>query len=79
MQRRNFFKSLLATTVATAMLPISYVQAKSTGKNSTIKPNRLKSGDTIGLIAPASNVWEDEEIHFATDVLKSFGFKIMWR
>lgn len=76
MQRRNFFKALLATTAISTLAPS--VLAKSTSEKITniIKPKRLKSGDTIGLIAPASNVWQDEDIYFATDILKSFGFKV---
>jgi muramoyltetrapeptide carboxypeptidase len=76
MQRRNFFKTLLAATVVSATA--TSVLAKSTSEAITpmIKPKRLKAGDTIGLIAPASNVWQDEDIYFATDVLKSFGFKV---
>ncbi|MGL1958417.1 MAG: LD-carboxypeptidase [Colwellia sp.] len=77
MLRRNFFKTLLASTAIATILPSSYSQAKSTSTLLTaIKPKRLKSGDTIGLIAPSSNVRENEEITFATEVLKSFGFKV---
>lgn len=41
-----------------------------------LKPKRLRKGDTIGLIAPASNTWENAEIHFAMDIIKSLGFKV---
>lgn len=61
----NFFSNIVNADVKnkTATTPI-------------IKPKRLKAGDTIGLITPSSNTVEDEEIHFAIDVLKSFGFKV---
>ena len=45
-------------------------------KPTTKKPKPLKKGQTIGLIAPASNAWEDIEIHFAIDIVKSLGFKV---
>jgi muramoyltetrapeptide carboxypeptidase len=76
MQRRNFFKTLLAATVVSAIAPSVLAKSTSEGISPMIKPKRLKAGDTIGLIAPASNVWQDEDIYFATDVLKSFGFKV---
>ncbi len=44
--------------------------------NKIIKPRRLSAGNTVGLIAPSSNSWEDHEIHFAMDILRSFGFKV---
>ncbi len=75
MLRRNFFKTLLAATAATTLLPSAFTNAK-TPSLTKLKPKRLKSGDTIGLIAPSSNVWENDEITFATEILKSFGFKV---
>lgn len=41
-----------------------------------IRPQRLRKGDRVGLIAPASNAWEDEDIRFASDVLASLGFEV---
>ncbi|WP_114324974.1 S66 peptidase family protein [Candidatus Colwellia aromaticivorans] len=76
MQRRNFFKTLFAATLVSAIVPSALAKSASDEINNMIKPKRLKAGDTIGLIAPASNVWQDEDIYFASDVLKSFGFKV---
>jgi muramoyltetrapeptide carboxypeptidase len=78
MQRRNFFKTLFAATAVTALMPSAIAKPVSDSGvvTKTIKPKRLKAGDTIGLIAPASNVWQDEDIYFATDILKSLGFKV---
>ena len=76
MQRRSFIKTLIATTAIAALTPSALAKPIPAKVNKTLKPKRLKDGDIIGLIAPASNVWEDEEIHFTTDVLKSFGFKV---
>lgn len=81
-KRRAFIKAIIASAVTTSLLP-SLARANTTSKANTnlaitpqIKPKRLKAGNTIGLITPSSNTWEDEEIHFAIDVLKSFGFKV---
>jgi len=76
MQRRHFFKTLLAATAVSALVPAVLAKPSSDKITKMIKPKRLKAGNTIGLIAPASNVWQDEDIYFATDVLKSFGFKV---
>ncbi|MEJ6669281.1 MAG: LD-carboxypeptidase [Pseudomonadales bacterium] len=37
---------------------------------------RLQSGMTIGLIAPASNAFEDHDLEFAMDIVRSLGFKV---
>jgi muramoyltetrapeptide carboxypeptidase len=50
--------------------------ANATSRNAALKPRRLRKGDTVGLIAPASNMSEDESIRFAIDVIHSFGFKV---
>jgi muramoyltetrapeptide carboxypeptidase len=41
-----------------------------------IKPRRLRKGDTVGLIAPASNASEDESIRITGDIVESLGFKV---
>lgn len=41
-----------------------------------IKPPRLSPGNTIGLVAPASNVEEDEQIRYAGEVIESIGFRL---
>ncbi|MCF2947812.1 LD-carboxypeptidase [Paraglaciecola aquimarina] len=76
--RRAFIKALISSAIATTLLP-NIANAEQTNLTNTalpMKPKRLKAGHTIGLITPSSNTWEDQEIHFAIDVLKSFGFKV---
>ncbi len=41
-----------------------------------LRPKRLEKGQTIGLIAPASNALENEEIQFAAEVIQSLGFQV---
>ncbi len=75
--RRTFIKGLMMSAFATTVSPLAHSHTTKTHAISgVIKPKRLKAGDTIGLIAPSSNVWEDEDIRFAIDILQSFGFKV---
>ncbi|MDH5434444.1 MAG: LD-carboxypeptidase [Gammaproteobacteria bacterium] len=77
-QRRTFLKNMMATALLGSLSPILAASSGSPtiANGKIIKPKRLASGQTIGLIAPSSNAWEDEEIYFAMDILKSFGFKV---
>lgn len=71
MKRRDLLKSVVALPfLATAVF----------GKNSMagkkiLKPKRLSKGDTVGLIAPASNV-ETDEFNRAVQNLEGLGFKV---
>lgn len=74
-KRRMFFK-MSALAGAASVLP---AVAKPTGQTSSkaiLKPKRLEKGMTIGLIAPASNASEDEDIRYAMDIIRSLGFKV---
>lgn len=42
--------------------------------SATIKPARLRPGMTIGLVTPASNVPENEELYAAMELVESLGF-----
>ena len=41
----------------------------------TAKPDRLRAGDMVGLITPASNVPENEDLLAAMDLVRSLGFE----
>ena len=41
----------------------------------TAKPARLRAGATVGLVTPASNVPENEDLLAAMDLVRSLGFK----
>ncbi len=71
--RRDFLRLSMAATLATAMRP---ALASGTQKTTLAKPKHLQAGQTIGLIAPSSNVTENQDIAFAIDIIKSFGFKV---
>ena len=73
MQRRTLIKSLVSAPLLSALAG-SAVAAPATGE--LLRPARLQRGMTVGLVTPASNAWEDEDIHFAIDVVKSLGFNV---
>lgn len=50
--------------------------AASPGETQTLlKPKRLSPGMTVGIVAPSSPAPEDETVHYAIELVESFGFK----
>ena len=49
--------------------------AASSPNQPILKPARLRSGMTVGLVTPASNVPENEELLAAMELVESLGFK----
>ena len=69
--RKHFLKVLGMSSLAYPL------RSLSTGKGiSSIKPNRLKKGSTIGLIAPASPVYVDADFDKMIETLEGLGFKL---
>lgn len=75
--RRHFLKGISVASLAGLISP-SWATSTSFSASSKPmkKPKRLAQGMTIGLIAPASNAGENEDIRYAIDVVKSLGFKV---
>lgn len=71
-------RQLLQTSIGCLLLSSSGIaQAATVTQGATTpKPRRLREGDTVGLIAPASNMSENESVRFAIDVIRSFGFVV---
>lgn len=65
MDRRN----LLKTALLTSLLPNFNMQLFSQQKFNFIKPNKLKEGDKVKIIAPSTNVSCPDEIQNAIQVL----------
>lgn len=42
----------------------------------SLKPPVLRTGDTVGMVAPASNAYEAEEIVIAKETMEQYGFKV---
>lgn len=70
--RRQFFAAAGATVIAAGVSGRSL--AASAGRLPTIKPSRLRAGMTVGLVTPASNVPENEELYAAMELVESLGF-----
>jgi muramoyltetrapeptide carboxypeptidase len=69
-------QSVVAAALA-GNLALARAEASPDARPSAIlRPRRLAKGDTIGLVAPASNAYEDEDIRLAIDIVKSLGFEV---
>jgi len=76
MNRRLALQSLLAAAIAANTSAARAVSSSAADSSNIIKPRRLRKGDTVALIAPASNMNEDESIRIAADIVESLGFKV---
>jgi len=76
MNRRQILQTGIAAALSgvASIAPLSTTHAAS--GNKIRKPRRLTAGDTVGLIAPASNAAEDESIRFTVDLVRSLGFRV---
>ncbi|MEK9591579.1 MAG: LD-carboxypeptidase [Gammaproteobacteria bacterium] len=88
MKRRTFVSGVMSAGVLSTATTISALSAAS---NKTISPTAhpiggigqhqqrfaraLKPGMTVGVVAPSSNAFEDDDIRFALDIVSSLGFK----
>jgi muramoyltetrapeptide carboxypeptidase len=72
MNRRNFLKNSGLAGVSTALL--SGFQPRAIN-NQTLKPARLKAGDTIGLVCPAGAPFLRETIQITQESIEALGFK----
>lgn len=69
--RRELMALSAAMAIAGSTLPIT-AQAASLN---VVKPKRLRSGMTVGLVAPASNMPENQDLYAAMDLVRSLGFE----
>lgn len=72
--RREFMTSTGAAALAALSSSASFAQSKGSG--GIIRPPRLKSGDTLGLIHPSSATFQKMDLEIAVDNLKAVGFKV---
>ncbi|MCB1670412.1 MAG: LD-carboxypeptidase [Pseudomonadales bacterium] len=70
--RRELFGTLAAMVAAAGMPGQAGAAATNSG---LIKPARLRAGMTIGLVTPASNAPENEDLLAAMDFVRSLGFQ----
>lgn len=81
--RRKFIAGMSASALA-SVYPPSFLQqfeerSSSHSELELIKPKALKPGGTIGIVAPASNVYELEDINMGREIVESLGFKTVLR
>lgn len=55
---------------------INHTSQPQEKKRAIIRPNRLRKGDTVAVIAPASSTFENEEIKMAIEIIASLGFSV---
>lgn len=75
---RRSFNRLLSFGAVAAALPQASPAAAPARRPSPklVKPRRLKEGDTVGLVLPASAALERDEVAFAREQLEAAGFKV---
>jgi muramoyltetrapeptide carboxypeptidase len=66
--RRSFLGRAGALLAAPAAAP--------TGRPAVVKPPRLRPGDTVGLIDPASATFLRQDVAIVTDVLAAMGYRV---
>jgi muramoyltetrapeptide carboxypeptidase len=75
LNRRLFYKYLFAGTASLTIAPVvTFSKAKSATKKKTIRPKRLQTGQTVGLIAPGSSI-DEERLQKAIQTIQSLGLK----
>lgn len=80
LNRRSFARLLSLATAAAAFsggATNAAAPSPRTSRRPLIKPRALKAGDTIGLVLPASSVFEDDEITYAKQQMEALGFKVL--
>ena len=85
MHRRNFLtRSATAGIAAAATASLTALTSTSSTALAApeaplpvIKPKRLKAGDTVGLVAPATAIFTDVEADIARESLEALGLKVV--
>lgn len=73
MYRKGFLKLLGVGGVGSIMAGISTIESST---NELIKPKKLRKGDTIGLISPASRLPKKKQYGEIIDQVKELGFEV---
>src|ERR1041384_4547961 len=76
MQRRNFLRIFSAGALALAAAP--HASATQTTPPTLLKPKALRTGDTVGVIAPATAVPDPDRLALVEPTLKFFGLRPKW-
>ncbi|MBY6062898.1 S66 peptidase family protein [Pseudidiomarina sediminum] len=79
MDRRSFIKTMAAGAVATSMLSSAQLlatPAATSALGAGRKPKRLKAGDTVRMVAPASAVEDRHHVMIAKESFEAMGFNV---
>ncbi|MDT3738121.1 MAG: LD-carboxypeptidase [Candidatus Kapabacteria bacterium] len=71
MEKRNFLK--LSSLAATGLLFANSAKLKADNRPAKIKPQALKAGDTVRIIAPGSAVSDPDDFQKANEIISSMG------
>jgi muramoyltetrapeptide carboxypeptidase len=74
LSRRFFLQSGIAAAIPIA---VENRQPAIAQALPVLKPPVLRPGDTVGMVAPASNAYEPEEIQIAKETMELYGFKVV--
>jgi muramoyltetrapeptide carboxypeptidase len=75
MWNRREFARLVTITAAAATLGATS-KPSDTVHRPAVRPKRLSAGDTVGLVLPASAVFESDHLALAREQLEAIGFKV---
>ena len=75
--RRQSLTAALTASLATAFTTGFPRAASSQSPQRPLYPPALRPGDRIGLVAPASNAYEAEEIKIAQETMQQYGFEVV--
>jgi muramoyltetrapeptide carboxypeptidase len=74
MQRREFLQSAALASAAAALPAVTAARAMETP--AAVKPRRLKTGDTVTLVAPANATFNTVDLQIAKESLEALGFRV---
>ncbi len=75
MNRRNFVAALGSASFAASVFSPA---ANAQSVNPLIRPPRLKSGDTVGVITPATPASNPDRLALIERTIKHFGLRVKW-
>lgn len=75
--RRHFLKAAGIMAAASLLSPTNVLATAFPPQAAKLKPQALKSGDTIAISSPAGAVWDAAQVETFSNILKGFGFKVV--
>lgn len=76
--RRKFLKTSGLLAASAFFLPSEGLALSQQNSPVKIKPPALKAGDKVAITSPAGAVWDDKQVETFADILKSFGFNVVY-